>query len=287
MWSVRLALVGSAVVLGFATPCVRAVAEGGDCPLSHGSTHVEGAGLAFEISGHEAQAPAHCRGDADPAGDGPYLQVGPRACELGGAAICNEKAADCNGQGGEWHVTVWIYPNGDTEHGPQVCVGGEQPPSPPQVTGVRVLQAFRQIPLPTPSLGTSPPDRVTLVNLPTIFYTEAAPFDRQMRVLGRRVALHIEPVSYDWSVGQGGEFRTDWPGSPYQHGVTPQQDPDAYVTWSYAHAEQGLPARVEVVWGATWSLDGKPMGRVPGTVSMTSPATSLTVREARGVLTAD
>jgi len=215
-----------------------------------------------------------------------HLVVDPNpVCTLGGAVLCQDEAT-C-GDGGRLHAAQWVPVDGDPEPVSPVCVGSEQPPAPPQVTGVRVLQAFRQIPLPTPTLGTSPPDQVTLVNLPTIFYTEAAPFDRQVRVLGRRVALHIEPVSYDWSVGQGVRFTTDWAGSPYQHGVTPQQDPDAYVTWSYTHAEKGVPARVEVVWGATWSLDGKPMGRVPGTVSMTSPPTSLTVREARGVLTGE
>lgn len=252
----------------------------------HGSTHHE-TGAEAGVFWVDVQQSSGCDGAGhDTAEAGPTLQIDSYpSCSLGGSVVC-QSTEPC-GKGGEFHNSVLLYPDGHTEPGPQVCVGGKQPPSPPQVTGVRVLQAFRQIPLPTPSLGTSPPDRVTLVNLPTIFYTDAKPFSRTVRVLGRTVQLHIEPVTYEWSVGQGARFTTDWPGSPYQDGVTPQQDPDAYVTWSYAHAEKEVPAHVEVVWGATWSLDGKPMGRVPGTVTMASPATSLTVREARGVLTGE
>jgi len=153
------------------------------------------------------------------------------------------------------------------------------------VTSARVLKAFQSVPLPTPTLGMSPPDGITLVNLPTIFYTRAEPFGRDLELLGRRVHLEIAPVSYAWSVGPGAEFTTDWAGAPYQDGLTPQDDPDAYVTWTYPHAAASQAATVRVIWGATWTLDGKPMGRVPGTVEKASPEAQVTVREARGVLT--
>ena len=278
-------IVALIAILGSTTASVWTAVDAHAVDCSHESTATAGSESGVLYVHVTESSSSNCPTSAM-ADDGPQLEINDYpACGLGGAVACQE-TLPC-GDGGAIHDSVWIYPDGHTEPGPQICVGGEQPPAPAQVTGVRVLQAFREIPLPTPTLGTSPPDRVTLVNLPTIFYTEAAPFDRQVRVLGRRVALHIAPVGYEWSVGQGGRFSTDWPGSPYQHGVTPQQDPDAYVTWSYAHAELGVPAQVEVVWGASWSLDGKPMGRVPGTVTMTSPATMLTVREARGVLTGE
>jgi len=276
----RRALLALATVLAgsLASMVFVAPAQAGGCTYQS-ATVTSGSGSGVFTANGEA-ATSHCP-EAQSASVQGHLEIDPDpVCGLTGEVLCHQNQ-QCGGTG-ILYGSTWVPSDGEPSPGPTVCVGGEQPPAPPQVTGVRVLQAFRQIPLPTPTLGTSPPDRVTLVNLPTIFYTDAAPFDREVRVLGRRVALHIEPVSYEWSVGQGVRFTTDWAGSRYQHGVTPQQDPDAYVTWSYTHAENGVPARVEVVWGATWSLDGKPMGRVPGTVTMTSRATSLTVREARG-----
>ena len=253
------------------------------CGSSHGETQVHGSGSVFTVNGQQAQSPADCPHPAS-TGIGPYLDVLEEACEAGGQAICAEGTPDCDGDGGRWHVTEWVFPDGHTEPGPQVCVGGEQAPA-KQLTAERVLQAFREVPLPTPSLGTSPPDGMTLVNVPTIFYTRAEPFGRDVRVLGRRVHLEIAPVSYEWRVGQGGDFETTSPGSPYQRGVTPQSDPDAYVTWTYDSASSEA-ASVRVVWGATWSLGGKTMGRVPGTVEMLSSTATVRVREAQPVLTA-
>jgi len=260
-----------------------AIAAGRDCGSTHGSTQVGGGGNAIWANGQQTQTSVGCSHPVS-SGTGAYVDVLEELCELGGATACNDPGADCDGNGGRWHLAQWVHADGHTSPAPSVCVPAEQDPA-PQVTGVRMLEAFRSVPLPTPTLGMSPPDGVTLVNLPTIFYTRAEPFGRDVRVLGRRVHLEIAPVSYSWSVGQGGEFETSWPGSPYRRGVTPQDDPDAYVTWAYGDAGATEAARVRVVWGATWSLDGRPMGRVPGTVEMTSPAATVTVKEAWPVLT--
>jgi len=251
-------------------------AYAGQCTES--STADAGVGSGeFMVSG----ASQECESAVETVQSGASLEVGDPACSLGGSATCTAGEA-CEGAG-QLFETHWAFPDGHSEPGPQICVGGEQAPV-AQVTAVRVLEAFRRVRLPTPALGTSPPDGTTLVNIPTIFYTRAEPFGRDVNVLGRRVHLEIAPVSYEWLVGQGGDFETTWPGSPYQRGVTPQSDPDAYVTWTYDRASEEA-ATVKVVWGATWSLAGKPMGQVPGTVVMTSPAAPLRVRSARPVLT--
>jgi len=261
---------------------VGAPAKAVDCSAGYDSAITSGSGTGvLTVNGESAASSCPKHPTAPPDG---HFEVDPDpVCGLGGEAICYENQ-QCDGTG-LLYGSSWVPTEGEPAPGPAVCVGGEQDPPPAQVTGVRVLQAFKTIPLPTPTLGMSPPDGVTLVNLPTIFYTRAEPFGRDVRVLGRRVHLEIAPVSYSWSVGQGGEFETSWPGSPYQRGVTPQEDPDAYVTWAYDDAGATEAARVRVVWGATWSLDGRPMGRVPGTVEMTSPAVMVTVKEARPVLT--
>ena len=266
-------------------PLTQLVAPGvawADCGTESSAASGAASGTVYvTVSG----SPAGCQPDTGTAGAAPSLVVNDYpACELGSNVIC-QAVIPCNGSG-RLHDSLWVYPDGHTEKGPQVCVGGDAaPPAPAQVTSAKVLTAFRSVPLPTPTLGMSPPDGITLVNLPTIFFTRAEPFGRDLKLLGRRVHLEIAPVSYAWSVGPGAEFTTDWAGAPYQDGVTPQEDPDAYVTWTYPHAAASQAATVRVTWGATWTLDGKPMGRVPGTVDMTSPAAQVTVREARGVLT--
>jgi hypothetical protein len=269
----------AACLVGF-TPMLAASGDG--ChPSASGSTATSAAG-AFMVTG--TNGGGACHSSSTSSGGGPHLQITQPACELGSNVIC-QQTVRCEGGGKMWE-TVWVYPDGHTRPGPETCVGGDAaPPAPAQVTSAKVLTAFRSVPLPTPTLGMSPPDGITLVNLPTIFFTRAEPFWRDLKLLGRRVHLEIAPVSYAWSVGPGAEFTTDWAGAPYQDGVTPQEDPDAYVTWTYPHAAASQAATVRVTWGATWTLDGKPMGRVPGTVDMTSPAAQVTVREARGVLT--
>ena len=164
-----------------------------------------------------------------------------------------------------------------------LCPKGE--PEAPPVTPGMVRRAFERVPLPMPRLGSSPPGGKTLVNLRTIFYTEAEPFQRSVRLLGRTVRLEVAPVSFLWSVGQGGSFSTDWAGQPYMRGIEPAEYPDEYVTWVYERANVTERARVSVVWGATYSVDGGPAQPVPGTVTTTSPAISIRVAEARGVLT--
>jgi hypothetical protein len=269
------------VVLGSMAVPVLAVGEAAADDCSHHSSASTGTGPGL-LYVNVTESSAHpCTTSV--ATQGPELVINDHpACGLGGDVTC-QALLPC-GDGGALHDTDLVFPDGHTEPGPQVCVGGEQAPA-HQLTAERVLRAFREVPLPTPSLGTSPPDGTTLVNVPTIFYTRAEPFGRDVRVLGRRVHLEIAPVSYQWRVGQGGDFETTSPGSPYQRGVTPQSNPDAYVTWTYDSASSEA-ASVRVVWGATWSLGGKSMGRVPGTVEMLSSKATVRVREAQPVLTA-
>ena len=79
--------------------------------------------------------------------------------------------------------------------GEQCCFEPDEVPArpAPQVTQALVLRAFQRIPVPASKVSIQPPGGKTLVNLETIFSTEAAEFTRTIGLLGHRVDLEISP----------------------------------------------------------------------------------------------
>lgn len=148
-------------------------------------------------------------------------------------------------------------------------------PAAPAVTANLVLQAFQEIPLPQPALVVQPPDGVTLVNLETNFYTEAAPFTSAVTLLGQQVELSIAATSFDWIFGDGATLSTATPGAPY---------PDLQVTHAYRQPGS-YSTGVTVTWSADFRVNGGPWQPVGGTVATTSEPVGLQAREATPVLT--
>lgn len=140
----------------------------------------------------------------------------------------------------------------------------------PQITPALVLEAFRRIALPAPATAVQPPDR-TLVNLDTIFHTDAVGFDRTITLLGQPVHLSIRPTSFSWVFGDGSTATTTTPGAAY---------PSKLVVHRYQHADTTVAPHVVITWSADYSVDGGPMQPVPGTAQTTGPDTRLRVVEA-------
>ncbi len=151
----------------------------------------------------------------------------------------------------------------------------------PQLTPGRVLRAFQSIPLPSGKLSVQPPGGRTLVNFDTIFSTEAAPFDEAVTLLGHQIRLRIFPTAYVWHFDQGASETTDWPGKPYERGVPIEE----YITHQYVDADVTVTPRVDVTWGAEYSVDGGEWLDGPGTVTSTGPEARLRIVEAKPVLT--
>lgn len=227
-------------------------------------------------------ATEHCDEDAEQVVSGAHLVPVSPVCAVGGTVVCQDPQT-CDD--GILYNTQLVYDDGRAPTpGSAICIREPDAEAPPKVTPGAVLAAFRKVPLPTPELGASPPGGTTLVNLPTIFYTAAEPFTRQVVVLGRQVRLEIAPVSYEWSVGQGGTFETSWAGQKYRRALDPAANPSAYITWTYADADVTERTGVTVVWGATYSVNGGAELTVPGTVRMTSPVVGLRVLQGQPVL---
>jgi hypothetical protein len=158
-----------------------------------------------------------------------------------------------------------------------VAFAAGAPPAPPQVTPGLVLTAFREIGLPSLQAHTQPADK-TLVNFPTIFYTDPPRFARTVTLLGRQVDVVATPESYTWNHGDGSSMTTRSPGAPY-----PAQD----VTYNYADAHTTVLTSVDVTYTGRFRIDGGDWQEIPGTVTIGGPTAALRVSEATPVLSGD
>ena len=153
----------------------------------------------------------------------------------------------------------------------QFCQGTDpNAPAAPQVTPALVARAFQRIPLPKLRAITQPADK-TLINFDTIFYVDAQPLHRSLRLLGQRVELEITPSTFRWVHGDGTAAVTQTPGAAY-----PAKD----VVYRYQQAHVTVSHHVEITWTARWSLNGGPYQDVDGTVTTVGPDTPLRVAEA-------
>ena len=161
---------------------------------------------------------------------------------------------------------------------------GAEPAAGPTVTPARVREAFERVPLPESDIMIQPEGGETLVNHPTFLRTDAAPFDETVTFFGGRitVVLHIEPTSFLWHHGDGTTATTTDPGSAYDKSMG--LDYGHLVFHEYAKATKEVAVSVDTTWAATWTLNGRDMGAVPGTVTKTGIPQSLDVLEARPVL---
>lgn len=170
---------------------------------------------------------------------------------------------------------VWQHSAGASQIVGSTCVEeGEDAPQ-AVLTPARILEAFRRIPVPSPSIGVNPPGGRTLVNFDTILHTQAEPFTETVRLLGRSVTFDITPSEFTWSTGQG-EFSTSDPGQPYREALPMS----AYVTHRYLEAgteSLGLAT----TWTARWRVGDGPWQPVDGTVTTTSEPVPLEVVTAR------
>lgn len=170
----------------------------------------------------------------------------------------------------QWYETT----EGDVLAPATVCPTEAAPPEPVQITNAMVARAFKRIPLPASELIVQPPGGETLVNFATNFYTEAAPFERSVTLVGQRVDLRIRPSGFAWSFGDGEERTTTRPGAAY---------PALEITHEYTRAGQVGPS-VDTTYSAEFRVNGGAWEPVVGTVTMAGEPVALQVRTASPTL---
>ena len=158
--------------------------------------------------------------------------------------------------------------------GTRCFAGAPEPYVPPRVTPGHVLSALRRVGL--PELRTQvQPEAKTLVNFDTIFFTDAAPVDVDLTILGQAVEVVATPAEFRWMFGDGGSASTTTPGAPY---------PARTVTHRYLDAGVTVRPHVEVTYTARFRVGGGAWEQIDGTVTTVGPPTPLRVAEATPVL---
>lgn len=144
-----------------------------------------------------------------------------------------------------------------------------------QLTEGQILRAVREIGMPRLQVRVQP-GTATLVNIPTIFYTEPQDFRRSIDLLGFDIDLVAEPVQYRWSHGDGTAATTSRPGKPY---------PSTDVTHRYRETAENVSPRVDVTYRVRYRVDGGAWSTLDQTLLATGPSADLEVKEAAPVLT--
>ena len=141
--------------------------------------------------------------------------------------------------------------------------------------------AFLRTPWAKPQISSQPAGDTTLVNLRTFYevnWTRKGfePGEADRAVL-RGIPVRIRPklVGFTYEFGDGSTVGpTTSTGGVY---------PDGDIT--HVYDESGaFPVRVNTTFGADFSLDGSTWDEIPSTVTVPGPTTTVTVREAKGVL---
>ncbi len=136
---------------------------------------------------------------------------------------------------------------------------------------------FRRLPLPAAKVNVQPPNRRTLINIPTNFYADAAATIIPTTVLGQPVRVRATPLRFRWTYGDGADLTTTDPGAPY---------PDLRIAHTYrqpGRATLGL----RTTYSGEYSVAGGAWSPIDGLATVNSPSTTLTVLSARNELVGD
>jgi hypothetical protein len=154
-----------------------------------------------------------------------------------------------------------------------VCPTPGPAPSGAVFTPGLAQSAVENLPMPALELNVQP-DGPTLVNAPTLFYTEPEPFSTSIDLLGHTIEVRAEPVSFIWVHGDGTSQSTSTPGKPY---------PNRDVAHRYMKPED-VSARVDTVYEVEFSIDGDGWESLDAPLIAAGPSTSVEVQEAAPVL---
>lgn len=268
-------LLAALLALTFAGPAfcqAPAAAAGSDCSrAAEAGTHTFLA-MGQCANEEEAQAVVSINSADDASTTYSYEPLCVRGEGIRGDGFygCGEQM-EC-GQGGHLYYVLAHHPDGTTEPAGDLCFQPSEAPAPAQITDALVLRAFQRIPVPAARMTVQPPGGETLVNLDTIFSTDADRFTRTIGLLGRGVELDIRPTEFRWATGDGTTLVTDWAGRPWREG-TPIRE---FITHRYDDAEK-LSTRVDTVWTARYRVNGGPWRDVGGTVTVTGQSFDLVV----------
>lgn len=194
-------------------------------------------------------------------------------------ALCAMAATACPEPG---DIRMWVYRRtfeaGTPESArpgfalvtdpPFRCVGpDEEQVDPLVVIAASIEREFQRAVVLRAVAETNPAPR-TLVNVPTRLETPTVErYDIPLTLLGQSVVITAQAERWTWHTGEG-IASTQQPGTRGR------------VEWTYRTPGVQAPY-VVITWSGTYSVNGRPMGAIPGTVTTQGLPGEVDVREAR------
>ena len=159
-----------------------------------------------------------------------------------------------------------------------IAVGACRPdPATPTIDlSTEIRRAVKAVGLPALALRIQPGGE-TLVNVETIFHTEAPEFRHSTVLLGQAVDITATPTRFTWHHGDGTTQTTSTPGAPY---------PSTDVTHRYTRVAAGLTPRVDVSYRVSYRVNGGPVLEIDQLITAAGPPADLAVTEAAPVIVA-
>lgn len=178
-----------------------------------------------------------------------------------------------------WEYTAPVGSNDWRATGRTVCRGPGEDVDPvvQPVEPVVTVTDFRRLPLPPARIKVQPPNRRTLINVPTNLYTQATAVTLPTTILGQPIKVRATPQRFTWTYGDGATRTTSDPGAPY---------PQLRTAHTYR-----TPGKARLTLTTTYSgeyaVAGGPWQPIDGTAAVTGPSTALTVTAATNRLVAE
>jgi hypothetical protein len=201
--------------------------------------------------------------------------------------LCPRAIQMCAGTPDSTDLGFWVFtaPAGGgprtqdswTATGEFACRGAADDDEPAAVEPVVTAEDFRRLPLPAAEINVQPPNRRTLISIPTNLYADAAPVVLPTTILGQPVRVRATPMRFRWTYGDGTALTTADPGAPY---------PDLRTAHTYRRP--GTPTLgLTTTYSGEYSVAGGAWLPIDGLATVNSPSTRLTVLAARNELVAE
>jgi hypothetical protein len=201
--------------------------------------------------------------------------------------LCPRAVELCAGTPDPGDLGFWVFtaPAGATARtgkswtatGEYACRGAAGDAELAVVEPVVTAEDFRRLPLPAADIIVQPPNRRTLINIPTNLYTEAAAVVLPTTILGQPVRVRATPLRFRWTYGDGAARTTADPGAPY---------PDLRTAHTYRRPGKRTLG-LTTTYSGEYSVAGGAWSPIVGLATVNSPGTALTVLAARNELVAE
>jgi hypothetical protein len=243
--------------------------------VRHEVTAVDSSG-GFNLTGEKvrpgaAARPAGSGHGSQPAVEYRYVPACIANSPVDEHPTCESAITNCPEPESRMH---WVYrrvpPDNEfrlVHEPPFVCIGPNDPVDPRAAVAAVIESEFQRVAVARGVAEINPNPR-TLVNVATRFQTPTPErYDIPLTLLGQSVVITAQAEKWTWHTGDGVE-------------VTTKKGTRGFVEHVYRKSGQFSPY-VVITWSGTYSVNGQPMGAIPGTVTSQGEPGSIDVRQAR------